>query len=258
MRHEVVEALVRFGGSSARSAHRPAARRRYGREAGRSHRAWAVSATRAPRLRSSNCSASTTSAASGCRSPALWPGSATEEPFEPLLQRLGDPDAGCSAGRDRRAQLDRSSGDERTDLSRCSTIPIRSRANRRFESPATSATATASDTGVRPLPGCRRGGSRRGGRAPPVFRRPAGARHCRRRARRPTRRECRAAAANALGAIMEAPASRLLAQALDDADSWVRYFAAMGLGRHGDASSLRRARRTRVRRPGHARLGRGH
>lgn len=48
----------------------------------------------------------------------------------------------------------------------------------------------------------------------------------------------RAAAANALGAIMEAPASRLLAQALDDADSWVRYFAAMGLGRHGDASAL--------------------
>jgi HEAT repeat protein len=48
----------------------------------------------------------------------------------------------------------------------------------------------------------------------------------------------RAAAARALGAIVEAPASHLLSRALDDSDSWVRYFAAMGLGRHGDASAL--------------------
>jgi len=49
----------------------------------------------------------------------------------------------------------------------------------------------------------------------------------------------RTAAAHALGAITDGAAPRLLIQALDDVDSWVRYFAAMGLGRHRDASSLR-------------------
>lgn len=48
----------------------------------------------------------------------------------------------------------------------------------------------------------------------------------------------RAAAARALGSISEGPVPQLLARALDDADSWVRYFAAIGLGRHGDPAWL--------------------
>ena len=37
---------------------------------------------------------------------------------------------------------------------------------------------------------------------------------------------------------MEDPVPQLLARALDDTDSWVRYFAAIGLGRHGDPAWL--------------------
>ncbi len=48
----------------------------------------------------------------------------------------------------------------------------------------------------------------------------------------------RAAAARALGAVYESAARKLLAQALNDPDSWVRYFAVMGLGRHGDPAWL--------------------
>ncbi len=48
----------------------------------------------------------------------------------------------------------------------------------------------------------------------------------------------RAAAARALGAVYESAALKLLAQALNDTDSWVRYFAVMGLGRHGDPAWL--------------------
>ena len=60
----------------------------------------------------------------------------------------------------------------------------------------------------------------------------------------------RAAAARALGAVYESAALKLLAQALNDADSWVRYFA-----RHGPRPARRsgvagRAHRARTRRRG--------
>jgi HEAT repeat protein len=49
-----------------------------------------------------------------------------------------------------------------------------------------------------------------------------------------------------------------LSQALDDADSWVRYFAAMGLGRHGDASSLPALAKRASSDPAMHVSGRGH
>jgi len=48
----------------------------------------------------------------------------------------------------------------------------------------------------------------------------------------------RAAAAHALGSMSGPAAQRLLTRALEDADPWVRYFAASGLGRQGDESAL--------------------
>jgi HEAT repeat protein len=48
----------------------------------------------------------------------------------------------------------------------------------------------------------------------------------------------RAAAATALGHVPPDTATLHLRQALRDEDSWVRYFAARSLGRHGEAASL--------------------
>ena len=56
----------------------------------------------------------------------------------------------------------------------------------------------------------------------------------------------RAAAAEALGAMAGSGARALLHKALDDSESWVRYFAAIGLGRHGDASAVDRLSRAAV------------
>jgi HEAT repeat protein len=48
----------------------------------------------------------------------------------------------------------------------------------------------------------------------------------------------RAAAAHALGSMRGATERDLLMRALDDPEPWVRYFAAIGLGRQGDATAL--------------------
>ncbi len=48
----------------------------------------------------------------------------------------------------------------------------------------------------------------------------------------------RAAAAQALGSMPGATERALLMRALDDPEPWVRYFAAIGLGRQGDSSAL--------------------
>ncbi len=48
----------------------------------------------------------------------------------------------------------------------------------------------------------------------------------------------RAAATHALGSMPGATERSLLAGALDDPEPWVRYFAAIGLGRNGDPSAL--------------------
>ena len=52
------------------------------------------------------------------------------------------------------------------------------------------------------------------------------------------RPRARAAAAHALGSMSGPLAQRLLVNALDDPEPWVRYFAAIGLGRHGLTSAL--------------------
>src|SRR5262249_38704340 len=48
----------------------------------------------------------------------------------------------------------------------------------------------------------------------------------------------RSAAAQALGSMTGTPAVRLLIAALEDVEPWVRYAAALGLGRHGSPLAL--------------------
>ena len=184
---------------------------------------------------------STTRSWPGRRPPARWRASATARRSSRCSRWLGDPDRRVRQARS--ARLNSIGHPEMAArILALLTTPIRSSANRRCESPATSATRNASthpcsradpdEVGVRPAAALEHSAV--------CSTIPA---RCRRARRRSTDDSAaRASGSGSRARPIDDPATRLRRYgALDDHDPWVRYFALRSLGSNRAAERRRRA-----------------